>query len=229
MIMNSQINELLDKDNSEIIRDRIAGILKVELLKQKELAESKKDIENKKDFDINVFIENLRPWEISGDETFPFPLVNVCLQETSEEEGKPGATVGKQKFTGTYFLDCYGCGNLQKEENYKPDDSLSAIRAWHTARIVRKILMSGFYVFLGMKGIVTRRRIKKIVTMTPNGLDVSAYTVAVARIIFEVDFYEEAPEGDGVNFEGISFTSNDAGEVNLIGINSDNTIEGKKE
>ncbi len=219
--MSGQIKELLQtKDNSEKIRDQIAAILKMELLKQATLADES-PIENKGDFDISVYLENARPWELTSDnqEENPFPLVNVCLAEIGEDQAKPGATVGKNKYTGIYYVDCYGCGNNQPEgsEEYISDDSLSALRAWQTARIVRNILMSGFYAYLGMQGDVMRRKITKITTIMPPIAE-SALSVTACRIVLEVDFFEIAPEGDGVNFEGISFVSKNDGEVTLINI-----------
>jgi hypothetical protein len=243
--MNSQINELLkNQDNAEIIRDRIAAILKLEFANQKVLADNDSTVENKKDFNIKVYMENSRPWELisNNGKNNPFPLVNVCLQETNEDQNKPGGIVGKIKYTGTYYIDCYGCGNYRpieaENENteYIPDDSLSAIRAWHTARITRNILMSGQYAYLGMQGIVMRRRITKITTVIPNGLDASAISITACRVIFEVELYEISPEAIGENFEGITFRANAAGEVNLdneeiilIDIMTDNTKENLKE
>ena len=230
--MNSKINNLLQfKDNAEKIRDIIAGILKIELANQKTLAD-KSDLKDRKDFDINVYIENARPWDLSGSETNPFPLVNVCLQETLEDANRPGATVGKIKYSGTYYIDCYGCGNYQsadEDKNELSDDSLSTIRAWQTARIVRNILMSGFYVHLGMTGIVTRRRIPKITTIIPEGIEKSAFSVTVCRVYFEVDFFEISPEGDGVAFDEMTVHLMNDGKVNLITLSADYTKEEGKE
>ena len=223
--MDSQIKELLkNQDNAELIRDRIAAILKLEFTNQKKLADNEVELLNKKDFDIKVYLENSRPWEGLNANNNPFPLVNVCLQETTEDD-KPGATVGKIKYTGTYYIDCYGCGNYQPENENIPDDTLAAKRAWQTARITRNILMSGFYVFLGMQGIVRRRRITKITTVIPNALQDSAIAIIACRIIFQVEFHETSPEAEGVDFEGISFISKNDGEVELINIMTDNAKE----
>jgi hypothetical protein len=229
--MKSQITKLLDnQDNAEIIRDLIAVILKTEFLTQKKLADNAPHIKDKKDFDIKVFIENSRPWELTGDskETNPFPLVNVCLQETIEDVSNPGATVGKVKYTGTFCIDCYGCGNYQPEDKkeYIPDDSLSTKRAWQTARITRNILMSAFYTYLGLQGTVRRRRIEKISTIIPPVAD-SAISITGCRIIFKVEFHEISPEGDTVELETVSFLSKNEGEVVLIDILA-NTNEGDK-
>ena len=228
--MESRIKTILNTpDNAEKIRDQIAAILKLELNNQKILADNDPIIENKKDFNIKVYIENSRPWMLLGDkpEKNPFPLVNISLQDIKHDSGP---IAGKIKYTGTYFVDCYGCGNYQPENaaEWEPDDSLSAKRAWYTARVTRNILMSGFYGFLGMQGTVLKRNIESIVTVVPAGLEGSAISITACRITLKVDTFEISPEAEGVLFNGITFTSNDDGEVNLIDIKTDNEKETKE-
>jgi hypothetical protein len=69
-----------------------------------------------------------------------------------------------------------------------------------------------------MRGIVRRGRISKIVTIIPNGMPDTALAVTACRITFEVDFFETSPEAQGVDFEGLSFKSENDGEVTLIDI-----------
>jgi len=227
--MQSNIKTLLNTpDNAEIIRDQIAAILKAEFLNQKELSEIE-NIENKIDYNIKVYVENSRPWLLLGDnaDNNPFPLVNISLQDIKHNGG---ANSGKTKYTGTYFIDCYGLGNYQPENasQWEPDDSLSAKRAWYTARITRNILMSGFYAFLGMQGTVLKRNIESITTVIPAGLDNAALSITACRVKLNVELYENSPEAEGVLFNGISFRSNNDGEVNLIDIMSDNEKETKE-
>jgi hypothetical protein len=226
--MDSQIKELLkNQDNAEKIRDQIAAILKQEFTNQKLLADNDSEIANKKDYDIKVYIENARPWLLLGDTAAknPFPLVNVSLQDTKKDTGS--GIAGKVKYTGTFFIDCYGCGNYQpeNEKEFIPDDYLSTVRAWQTARITRNIIMSGFYSYLGMKPVVRKREIQSTVTVIPGGIQDSAISITACRITLLVDFEETSPEAQGIDFNGISFMSNDSGEVNLIDIMSDNDKE----
>jgi len=225
--MDGQIKTLLKTpDNSELIRDQIAAILKSEILNQKMLADNDSEIKNLKDYDIEVYIENSRPWLLLGNtaDENPFPLVNVCLQDIKKDSGP---ITGKIKYTGTYYIDCYGCGNYQPEDatEWIPDDYLSALRAWRTARVVRNIVMSGFYVFLGMSKVVRKRDIKSITTVIPSNLQDSAVSITVCRIILEVDFHENSPEAEGIEFNGISFKAYNNGEVTLIDIMTDNEKE----
>ena len=211
--MKSQINELLnEKDNSEKIRDTIAAILLCEIQNQKELAIAN-NIEDKDDFNIHVFLENLRPWELVKDEkeNNPFPLVTVNMGLIQESE-KPGSTINNFKYDGQYYIDCYGCGNAIPEnmdEGYIPDDYLAALRAWKTARVVRNILMSGIYTYLGIREIVSRRRIISMASIVPPNVSESAITVMAVRIIFEVNFSEKSPQAQPTTLEAVSFTTND--------------------
>jgi hypothetical protein len=216
--MNPKINTLIEnKDNAEKIRDQIAALLTLEIQNQKQIAIDT-GVPDKKDFDIDVYIENARPWELTGDKN-PFPLVNVCLQEIAEDP-RPGSTANNTKYTGQYVIDCYGCGNqkLESEEEILTDDYLATIRAWKTARIIRNILMSGFYLYLGIRPIVQKRSIKKIITIIPQGLPNSAIAITAARIILEVNFFEQSPQAEAADLEGISFKSENSGKVSLIDI-----------
>jgi len=222
--MESRIKTLLNiPDNSEKIRDQIAAILKLELTNQKTLADNNPEISNKKDFDIKVFIENSRPWTLSAEKN-PFPLVNVSLQSIAKESGP---IAGRVKYTGTYIIDCYGTGNLQpeNEDEWIPDDYLSTVRAWQAGRVIRNIIMSGFYAFLGMREIVRSRDIESMTSVIPKGLENSAISITVCRIVLKVGLHETSPEAEGVTFNGLTFTSTNEGEVNLINIMSDNDIE----
>jgi hypothetical protein len=207
---------LTDKDNAEKIRDTIAVILAAELKNQSELAQ-KEQIADKEDFNIKTYIEHGRPWFLYFNGNYSFPIVNVCLQETAPDTA-PGSTANNVKYIGQYFIDCYGCGNSRNENEDIPDDYLSAMRAWKTARIVRNILMSGFYTYLGMRDIVRKREVKKMTTIIPKNLADSAISITAARIVFEVSFFEKSPQAQAAELEDISFVSQNDGEVTLIDI-----------
>jgi len=212
----SSINKLLtERDNAEKIRDTIAFILKDEIENQKILAAENKE---KDDFDINVFIENARPWNLANEDNNQFPLINVCLQQISKDD-KPGSTINKQKCTAVFNIDCWGCGN--GKNNDLPDDYLSTIRAWKTARIARNILMAGFYSYLGIRDIVRKREIVSMNTIIPQGLPESAISVTACRIVFEVETFEESPQAEPTVLEALSLIVDDpTGKVNLISISN---------
>ena len=202
--MQAQIQTLLNgKDNIEKIRDAIALILKNELSNQYALAETA-GIESLEDFNIGVYLESARPWELTENEVGgnPFPLVNILLNEMRRVEGKAGSAIGRKRYTASFSIDCYACGNAESDGD---DARQAALKAWRIAGIVRSILMSGFYAYLGMRGVVLERDMPGIKTGIPSNLAESAAAVTVARIDFSVSFYEDSPQGDGAELEEVQF------------------------
>jgi hypothetical protein len=209
---------LIEKDNVEIIRDTIVAILLKDIENQKELAAEKLDNEIHNDFNIGVYVENTRPYDLLTDDNNPFPLVNICLQKMVQDE-RPGSSVDNQKYIVTFNIDCWACGNSNNKD--LPDDYLSAIRAWKTARVVRNILMAGCYTYLGKKDIVRKREIKSIDTIIPQGMADSAISITVCRIIFNVETFEESPQVIPSIIGEVSFRVDDPnGKVNLVNINN---------
>ena len=211
--MNAVIHTLLDKnDNAEKIRDMIAGILKTENVNQYELA-LKSGVSNAEDFNIGVYLENARPWGLAENENGknPFPLVNISLNDTRRSDEQTGSAIGRKKYIASFFIDCYACGNFESGGN---DTEQAALKAWRVAAVVRNILMSGHYAYLGMRGVVLERDLLGIKTGIPGNLDESAVAVTVARMEFSVMFYEDSPQAEGVVIDGISFEVVDkTGEV----------------
>jgi hypothetical protein len=206
--MNENITTLLNEpDNLEKIRDRIAVILKLEFLNQCQKA-IEQDVENVNDFNIGVYLERERPWQLTenSEGKNPFPLVNVKLAGY-RKENEPGSTVNRQKYIGDFIIDCYAQGTPDNPDYF--DDTDATIRAWKLGRMVRQVLMSGHYVYLGMRDIVRRREITEAGTGTPTdrtgNIDDSAVSVTICRILFAVYYSEESPQAAGVELEGISF------------------------
>jgi len=193
-----EITELLsDPDNVEKIRDRLACIIKGETHNQYELA--KQNVaRNKEDYNIRVFIENARPYDTGG-EPIETPLVNIMLQKTEPLDGN--ARNGQQKIKATFIIDCITFGD---EGGEVWNEKVAAARAWKTARILRRILMSDNYTYLGLRGVVGSRNILSSEAGIPdNGGD--ALTVVTVRITLAVQFLECAIDSTGSIIEGIDF------------------------
>jgi hypothetical protein len=160
------------------------------------------------DFNIGVYLERERPWQLTenSEGKNPFPLVNIKLAGY-RKENEPGSTSGHYKYIGDFIIDCYAQGSPDNPDYF--DDTDATIRAWKLGRMVRAILMSGYYTYLGMRGIVRRREITEAGTGTPTdrtgNIDDSAVSVTICRILFSVWFSEESPQAAGVELEGISF------------------------
>jgi len=194
-----EITELISEpDNVEKLRDRIAFIIKGETANQYRLA--KEEIShNAEDYNFKVYIENARPYDIEGEPPIT-PLLNIMLQKTTPMEGN--ARAGQQKIKANFIIDCIAFGNDGGEAW---DKNAAAVRAWKTARVIRRILMSDNYTYLGLRGIVGARNITSIESGVPeNGGD--ALTVVTARITLEVQFLECVILTPAPIIEGIDFT-----------------------
>ena len=193
------INESLDKpDNIEVLRGHIAAIIKGETQYQYKMA---KDIEEKdaEDYNHRVFIENARPYDPEGEPQIT-PFVNVMLHQTTPAGGN--SRIGAQKMKATFIIDCVAFGNDGGEEW---NEKVANFRAWKAARVIRKIIMSEQYAYLGLKGKVGSRNITSMETRVPeSGGD--AFTFVIVRITLEAEYLESFVGDPGVPLEGIDYT-----------------------
>jgi hypothetical protein len=206
-------------DNIERIRDQIAAILKVECAGQYEIAISE-GIPDARDYKIGVWKERIRPWQLTEatENQNPFPLVNITLIDFKGDE-TPGATIAQKKYAAKFALDCYANGSFKDSE--EPDDSCAVIKAQKIGRIIRNIITSEQYAYLGLRGIVRDWRITEGKIGAPSNIDQSALAVTICRLNLSVNYFEDVQKVDLSKLEEIDsvFTS-PAGEV-LFGINED--------
>lgn len=194
-----QVHELLSSpDNVEIVRDQICGILAIELAHQYELAVEAGDV-RKEDYKIKVYLENDQPWELQTEEDNDvFPLVNVSL--VSVDRGSGSTVTNKNNVTATFNIDCYTTGTFDGDGR---TGRMAVIKAWKTARIIRNILCAGNYAYLGLRGVVTARQVKNMVSGMPNQQN-AAGRVCIVRIVMDVDLIEFSPQVAGVEIAPIS-------------------------
>lgn len=195
------IESLIDKkDGFEIVRDQIAAILRVEVENQKALAEA-----SGKDpglWDLRIFSERSNPFEEirEGEST---PLVNVWYS-SSEFDYASSGVVDRQAASGVFNIDVYGTGTSQEtEEGHSPGDMLAAETTHRAVRLVRNILMSGRYTYLGLRGLVGRRSVQNITIFQPEATDDMAQQIVGARLSFRVVFNESSPQVEPVILEGL--------------------------
>jgi hypothetical protein len=208
-----QIYELISEpDNVEKIRNHIAYIIKGETENQYTIAREE-GAPNAEDYNFRVFVENARPYDNEGEPPIE-PLINIMLQKTEPAEGNP--RMGPQKYKATFIIDCIAYGNDGGEDW---DDRAAGARAWKTARVIRAILMSEQYLYLGLRGIIGGRAIKSIETGAPE-MGGDALTVVTARIILEAQLLERSIGASGPIIEEINFTIEpESGEV--VGTNQE--------
>lgn len=205
--MPAQITTLIDKvDSSELLRDELAAILLVELAEQQSLATlAGKDPGQ---WVARIFIERSNPWSEFIDEQpqeqAP-PIVNVSLDNVSFDGGASNI-VERQKATGTYFVDCYGYGISEDDgaSGHIPGDARAAMEAQRAVRLVRNIIMSASYTYLGHRGLVWRRWIPTIQVFQPQLDSRPVPQVVAARVTVAIDFNEFSPQVEGQPLELVS-------------------------
>jgi hypothetical protein len=224
--MANKIAVLIENpDNIEKIRDQVSAILKIETAAQYAMALAA-GAADAGDYRIGIWQEKSRPWQINEDaeKKNPFPLVNVSLMGF-HADGSGGPAVGQKKYTGEIYLDCYASGEFTADES---DDTDSARRAWKVGRVIRNILSSEQYSYLGLRGIVRDIRIVEGKTGDPrNQNENSAQSVTICRLVLQINYYEDTPQASPAEFEEYNFVaSSPSGEVlfdmtGVPGVNED--------
>lgn len=202
------ITQLIDKkDNFEIVGDQIAAILKVNIANQKSLASAAgKDPAL---WDLRIFSERNNPWSEFQDATGPeAPIVNVWF-DSSDSDRAGSSVVDEQKTTGVYNVDIYACGiSVETAEGHDPGDESSARTLHRAIRLVRNILMSGAYTYLGLprkkKQFVWGREVASVNIFQPSADDATMQNIIGARIAFRVTFTEKSPQVEFENLDEIA-------------------------
>lgn len=192
------IDALIDKqDNSEILGDQIAAILVVESAAQQVLASAAS--KDPRLWKLRVFTDRANPWsefETSPDQIDATPIINIALEKSTFDPAD-GNVIERQRAVNTYNIDCYGYG-ISKDVpsgGHIAGDRVAADEASRAARLVRNILMSDQYVYLGLRGTVARRWLHSVqyLQMPPETAP-NAEHVQVARMVFEVIANEFSPQ-----------------------------------
>lgn len=224
--MPALITELIDKrDNSELIGDLLASILAVELANQQALATTAgKDPSLWK---VRVFKDRANPWdewsELSDDDANrvrdPSPLVNVAFDSATYDKSSSDA-IQRQKCVGLFNLDVYGYGESQETfTGHRPGDLDAAEALERAVRLVRNILMSAQYAYLGLprkeQQFVWSRWPNSVTFFQPAIDGMTVPKVLAARLVLAVEFNEFAPQVIGQPIELIAATvkRKETGEV----------------
>jgi hypothetical protein len=199
--MPAQITELIDKrDNFEIIRDQIAGILALELDNQHTLSFGQPQ--------PSVFIERSNPWgQFLEGAVLTQPVINVWFDSATFDESTSNV-VERQKCAAIFNVDCYGFAVSQDDTagGHLPADEQAARDTQRTVRLARNILMAGPYTYLGLRGLVWKR-FPLTVSMFQAQIDNrAAQRIVGARLALQVHFNEFSPQSAGVPLEQLTLT-----------------------
>lgn len=195
-------------DNVELIRDQIAAILTVEFAHQATLTEAPQP---------RVFLERSNPWgQFAEGSASERPIVNVWF-EASSFDGLASNVVERQKAEGTFNIDCYGYGVSKPAgaTGHDPGDELAALECQRTLRLVRRILMSAHYTYLGLRGVVWKRWPQTITMFQPQLESRPVKHVVAGRLALVVHFNELSPQAAGELLETLSVEVKRAGTGEL--------------
>jgi len=210
--MTALIQELIDKkDNFEIIRDKIAQILADESASQVALATTQGKTDTSP-WELRVFIERARPWEQFqrdgvGSPVSTVPIVNIWFDRLNFDKSKSNV-LSRQQGTGVFNIDVYGYDRSKDTaEGHDPGDAAATFKMQQGVRLIRNILMSGYYAVLGWsfpQQTIGQRFIPNITVFQPEQGNEAVQNVACARLPLEVSFNETSFEYIGEQLEKAS-------------------------
>lgn len=209
------IEGLIDKrDNFEIVRDQIAGILAAEIANQ---------VTYGSDINFLVTVENSAPVERwlnteQWDDVDETPVVNVTYETTSFNRSA-SSTFHRQSGTGVFNVDAYALGVSRDNPDggHTLGDVEAAFRLDSVVRMVRNILTSAQNYQLGLRGVVSGLWIPTVTRMRPEYNGQALQNIAASRIVLEVGFMEFSPQVEGHPFEQLHIeVSSTTGEVMII-------------
>lgn len=202
--MPALINTLLSqRDSVEIIRDQLAAILKLELARQAELG---------LDPEPRVFLERSNPWGVLLEEPpDESPIVNVWF-DTESFNGSASNIVERQQAEGTFNIDVYmSATSAEDGTGHAPGDEAAAIGCLATLRLIRLILMSAHYTYLGLRGTVGKRWPQTLGLFRPSTDDRLVQNVVAGRLALVVTYNEYAPQVEGEPLETLAVEVKRAG------------------
>lgn len=214
------IDFLIQKqDTFQIIRDQIAAILATEIANQYALAQVEGSVDAEL-WNFAVLSESTNPveaWleEQPEDEPNLTPIVNVWYDTTSFDSAS-SVQSNRQTGKGTFQIDCYAAGVAQDTDaGHLPGDIDAANRVQNVLMLVRNILMSSEYVYLGLpRGeFVGNRAIQSTTMLQPQFASPTARKILCARLSFGVSYNEYAPENTFPDLELISVDISENGQV----------------
>lgn len=199
------ISTLIDKqDTFEIVRDQIGAILKIEIANQMQLATDAGKDPN--DWKLRIFTERSNPWEeFLNEEVDTSPLVNVWFDNSNFDASKSNV-VERQASETVYNIDCYGYGRSRDDgaTGQILGDKEASFEVQKALRLVRNILMSAEYTYLGLRGTVWHRMPQSITAFQPQLDARQMQQIVGARLAFRVVFNEFAPQVEPVSIELLS-------------------------
>lgn len=214
------IQSLIDKqDTSELIRDQIAGILTSEVASQQSLATA--GGKDPRRWALNIYTDRANPWsdfqDPPSEQVDIVPIVNIW-QPSASVEGGSSNPVERQGYAGIWNVDCYGCGiSAADGAGHIPGDVKARMEAQRAARLVRNVLASSEYVYLGLRGLVGKRVVGSITTQESDPAAIQH--IAALRLNLEVRYSEYSPQHEPETLDRVvlTVTRDETGLIAFVG------------
>ena len=176
--MPAKITSVISSSNFELIRDRIAQILAIELANQYILSADEL-------LNLDVWTERFIPFDKTD-----LPAVNVAFISNTYDHLTPITAVSTNKF----YIDI-SANALHSEDGINLDgDKLAILKVQKLTSIVRSILEHPAYIKLDFDTMIIRHtEVSDIQISIPENVQDSLNTVT-GRVIFTVDATDVEPE-----------------------------------
>lgn len=198
--MSAIITELIQDQPFQIIQNRIAEILAVEITNQKALQGL--------DSDFEVYVERIEPYASTED---------VLITISSKQQENVEYTQSQSKTENLYFIDIFAGGIESGDQSLSENVRLKLFKY---VGLVKYILNSGKYDTLGFpRGLITNRHIKRITFDTEysnwgNHSNYDASGIRFCRLIYMVTAIESTENWEGIPLQGNTTTINN--KIKLI-------------
>lgn len=143
------------------------------------------------------------------------PIVNVWFDSSTFDE-RSSNNIERQKCDGRYHIDVYGRGLSRADgAGHIAGDKEAATEAHRAVRLVRNIVMSAYYTYLNLRGVVWRRWVESITVFQPQEIERSTQQIVAARLTLNVQFNEFSPQyvAETLELLSVQCTFADDGEV----------------
>lgn len=204
------IDSLIDKqDGFEIVRDKLADILKMEIANQQVLALAAG--EDPDLWRVDIYLERSNAWEKwLNKHSDPTPICNVSCDSAIYNKGASNKSE-RQKSETIFNLDCYGFG-LSADDGgtgHTPGDREAALESQRAFKLIRNIIMSAEYTYLQLRADpVWGRWPQSWRSLQPEFNGQAIQNVNAVRFSLQVDHNEFAPQYTPVdNLEWLTVTT----------------------
>lgn len=210
------ITELIEgPDGHEVVTAAIGSALAVEIAEQQVLAANA--AQNPELWRADVYVNRMKAFDTRQDGDDLVPIINVWFKSASFD--KDGSTVRSMRGDGTWNIDVYGFGKSTRNTgNGGQDvgDKAAKDAADHWLGLVRRILMSAQYTYLGspransqpdpslLKQFCYGRWVENISAFQPELETRAAITCVGSRLALGVHYLVDSPQLIGTVFEILS-------------------------